>query len=167
MKCQKCGVRDVNFHYTSNINGNMTEDVHLCMQCAAQAGYNVNQMLGSKQTFDFGNLPMPDQMFNRSLSPTIGSIIAMFPYMMQQNIGLPENRNVCASGCGLGETASTSTKQNVEIDDEMRERRELKMQMNIAIESENFEKAAELRDRLKELEKVRAEGRATCDSETD
>jgi len=135
------------------------------MQCAAQAGYNVNQMLGGEQMLGFGSLPMQGQALNRNPSPTIGSIIAMFPYMMQQNIGLPDNGNTCASGCGFGETSTM--KQNVEIDDEMRERRELKMQMNIAIESENFEKAAELRDRLKELERVGAEGRATCDSETD
>jgi len=135
------------------------------MQCAAQSGYNINQMPGNGQMLNLGNVSMPGQMFNRNLSPTIGSIIAMFPYMMQQGGGLPENHNTCASGCGTNETASTT--QSVEIDDEMRQRRELKMQMNLAIESENFEKAAELRDRLKELEKVRAEGRITCDSETD
>ena len=37
MKCEHCGNEEVSFHYTSNINGNITEK-HLCSQCAGKFG---------------------------------------------------------------------------------------------------------------------------------
>ena len=37
MKCTNCGKNEANYHYTSNINGNVTER-HLCAECAAGLG---------------------------------------------------------------------------------------------------------------------------------
>jgi excinuclease UvrABC helicase subunit UvrB len=71
-----------------------------------------------------------------------------FPFTMQPGIGKIEQENTC--GCGCEKAAQGET--NVEVSDEMRERRELNMQMRVAVENEEFEKAAELRDKIKELE---------------
>ena len=39
MKCENCGKEEVSFHYTSNINGNITEK-HLCADCAVKLGFD-------------------------------------------------------------------------------------------------------------------------------
>jgi excinuclease UvrABC nuclease subunit len=53
--------------------------------------------------------------------------------------------------CGCGESSATEVRTE-KIDDEMRNRRELNVQMRIAAENQDFEKAAELRDKIRELE---------------
>jgi len=82
-----------------------------------------------------------------------------FPFTMQPLIGMMEQGSPCDCGCGKGLTRET----NAEVDEEMSKRRELNMQMRIAVENEEFEKAAELRDKIKELEAGR---RTKCNSET-
>lgn len=164
MKCQKCGINDVNFRYTSNVNGNVTEAL-LCTQCASESGYNIEEMFNLGQMFNFGSMSMPMQMFNRSASPIFGGIMGIFPSAMTQNAetmgqgGLPS--------CSCGHSTHNRSTSNVEIDEKMSKRRELKMQMNAAVQNEEFERAAELRDMLKELEAADTERSAKCDSETD
>jgi protein-arginine kinase activator protein McsA len=63
-------------------------------------------------------------------------------------MGAHGQENTCS--CGIEEKAKTLL--NVEIDEDMSKRRELNAQMRIAVENEEFEKAAELRDKIKELE---------------
>ena len=55
MKCQKCGKNEVNFHYTSNVNGAVTE-AHLCADCARESGYMQNSMFGARPLMDAGSL---------------------------------------------------------------------------------------------------------------
>jgi protein-arginine kinase activator protein McsA len=59
---------------------------------------------------------------------------------------VPAAENV---GCECGSTAVTNC--DVKADDELVERRKLNMEMRAAVEMEDFEKAAELRDRIREL----------------
>jgi len=75
--------------------------------------------------------------------------------------------------CGCGKKIAENT--NTEIDELMSKRRELNALMRVAVENEEFEKAAELRDKIKELEVNKTKdatnpaeaGRSTkCDSET-
>lgn len=171
MKCQKCGINDVNFRYTSNVNGNVTEAM-LCMQCASESGYNLDEMLNfgdMGNMFDFGNMfgnvSVPRQMFGRSASPNIIGIMGMIPISMQDNPAMPVQNNSFNQNYRYGD--ATTINRNVEIDENMSKRRELKMQMQLAVENEEFERAAELRDMLKDLEAGKAERGATCDSETD
>jgi len=169
MKCQKCGRNEVNFHYASNVNGNVTEK-HLCSSCAEESGYDMGRMFN--QTAGFGGLfgevlPISSGIsgFMPLALPAIetDTIIpfmiedsrlpfvqanAMFPFTLQRRPGFIEQDDSCSCGCGQNRTKE----EDVEVDKEMSMRRELNKQMRIAVENEEFEKAAELRDKIKELE---------------
>jgi len=176
MKCQKCGINEVNFHYTSNVNGCVTE-TNLCYQCAAESGFDIGQMFGQNPFTNFGRLFGPDMnldaesLFDKMypmrkgingfvpLAIPVVQSNTMFPFTIQSNRGMIENSNACDCGCGTGSTKVS----NVEVDEEMSKRRELNALMRAAIEIEDFEKAAELRDQIKDLEARRD---LKCDSET-
>jgi len=144
MKCQKCEMNEVNFHYSSNVNGCVTE-AYLCSNCAAESGYLFPIRRGIS-----GFMQMAVPMIQAG---------AMFPFTMRPGLGKIEQGSTCSCGCGSSKTGET----NVEVDEVMKERRELSAQMRAAVEKEEFEKAAELRDRIKELEAGR---KMKCDSET-
>jgi len=190
MKCQECGKNEVNFHYSSNVNGSVTE-THLCSDCAAKSGYDLSQLV------NFGGIANLEQMFDISQSLGLGSVFGginspgnnptgmfpvrrgfggytpmmipvmranrLFPFALQPYLGVDENqlrsRNMRSAnaereqdgncGCGCGKSASEEKK--AEVNEEMSRKRELNMQMRAAIEKEDFEKAAELRDKIREL----------------
>lgn len=153
MNCQNCGKEEVNFHYTSSINGNITEK-HLCAECAESLGYN-NRLLfkpdiyiedaltelfgGSPNRWMFGGYGM---MLPTFIIPAVG--------MLVPNAGINEAASACTEA-----PAAAKTGINTEIDEEMKRRRELNIlreQMKKAAEAEDFEKAATLRDSIKKLE---------------
>ena len=194
MKCQECGKNEVNFHYSSNVNGCVTE-TNLCSDCAAKSGYDLEQIIDAGQVFDIGqslglgnifggsNPPglFPPGMIPPGLFPVqsgIGGFTpvtipvmranALFPFTLQPYMGMDasplrasplhasnmRNANAvhqqdgkCDCGCGK----SVSGEKKGEINEEMSRKRVLNMQMRAAIEKEDFEKAAELRDKIREL----------------
>jgi hypothetical protein len=90
---------------------------------------------------------------------------AVLPFSVHPIMGVPQQGNLCDCGCGQARKSDI----NIEVDEEMKARREMNVQMRAAIASEEFEKAAELRDKIKELENLSAQraGRSIqCDSET-
>ena len=145
MKCQKCGKSEVDFHYSANINGCVTEE-HLCSECAASSGY------------DMGRMFSPENLFN-GFFPIFGGQSDYLPMVFPAGFGVPVRfaiplieANPCAAHSIGACTGQTAEDQDVAVDDEMRARRELTMQMRKAVENEDFEKAAELRDKLKGME---------------
>ena len=172
MKCEKCGKSEVNFHYSSNVNGNITE-THLCAQCAAESGYDIGQMIAQSQQIDRGLLVDLGQTVDLNQLLNLGSLLdSMFPVrgvsgfmplaipMIRTNQKLPftvrpltgkmEQDTPCVCGCGK---AITKNAEDTKVDEEMNLRRELNAQMRAAVVKEEFEKAAELRDRIRDLEK--------------
>jgi len=157
MKCQICGKNEVNFHYTSNVNGCITE-THLCSVCAAESGYDIGKMFGLENVFD-GIFPVREMSgFIPMLVPLINSN-STFPFTMKPGLDMIEQKN-CR--CGCGQQTSIIENPRIEVDEEMSKRRELNAQMRIAVENEEFEKAAVLRDKIKELETGR---KLQCDTE--
>jgi len=80
----------------------------------------------------------------------LGSI---FPFAVRQYMGLPAQNGECESECACETPAPEN--MTAEVDDEMKKRRELnalREQMRIAAEKDDFEKAIELRERIKEME---------------
>jgi len=153
MKCQKCGSNEVNFHYSTNVNGCVTE-THLCSNCAAECGYDINKFFNREQSFDIGSLlsgifPVREG-FNGFMPPAIPVIrsTAFIPIAVQSNNAVRGATDMCNCGCETG----TVRRPNTEVDEEMKQRRELNAQMRAAVEKEEFEKAAELRDKIKALE---------------
>ena len=190
MKCQKCGTNEVNFHYSSNVNGCVTE-THLCQQCAMESGYDIDKMFDLGQFTDLGSssdlgqfndlglrsmleamLPMRNSIsgFIPLAIPMI-STNSMFPFTTQFRRGMIEQEESCTCGCGKKVLKNT----NVEVDETMSQRRQLNAQMRVAVANEEFEKAAELRDKIRALESAgaeqsdsrqEAERNVKCDSET-
>ena len=157
MKCQKCGKNEINFHYSSNINGSVTE-AHLCTECAAESGYDFDRMFGADEFFGsmspFGSsgsfLPLP-----------LFGLMTPFGGLRQMRLGMPNSACACEDDCqdkNAGEDAilkGVGKCPEAEVDGEMQGRREinvLREQMRCAAEKEDFEKAAQLRDQIRSLE---------------
>jgi protein arginine kinase activator len=164
MKCDNCGKEEVNFHYTSNINGNITEK-HLCAECADNLGITstlgITGNLGFDGKSNHADKPDPDPSFEEIFAdlfgakPTrrmIGGFGMVFPTFIIPTVGF-----VVPRGGPDGEAVQPErmSEIKIEIDDEMRKRREiniLREQMRQAAEAEDFEKAAALRDTVRKLE---------------
>ena len=147
MKCQNCGNSKTNFHYSSNVNGCVTE-THLCSECAAKSGYDFERVFNMESVFDdffpFSTrsafLPIP--FFGFGLES---------PFGLLPEFGLQTTECKCDGSC----EASDQEKPTVEADAEMQKRREinaLREQMRLAADNEEFEKAAELRDQIRLME---------------
>ena len=147
MKCQNCGKNEINFHYSSNVNGCVTE-TYLCSECAAKSGYDFERMFNTDSIFN-NFFPADIRRAARLLPiPVFGF---MSPFVAWQQPGLP------AQGCGCDASCETAEKETApaQVDEEMQKRREInaiREQMRLAAEKEDFEKAAELRDRIRQLE---------------
>ena len=154
MKCEKCGKYEANYHYTSNINGRITEK-HLCTKCAEETGENHDFFAETEKMFD----EMFDGFFGRrtarfspwgdfGLMPTMMS--TLIPTMV-----LPRLEICYEEPEGKGKRAEKAEEDTT--DPEMSKRRELNMlrrQMKKAAQEENYEKAAQLRDKIHEIEKT-------------
>lgn len=149
MKCERCGQNEVNFYYKSNVNGNVTEQ-HLCSKCAEELGYTKQMSsLGSMRSM-FGGM---DSMFNRML----GGFFSDMPSLWGRSFFEPMTRYAMPA-------AQPQTEQGTQVQEPQREvganpelvrRRELnalREEMNLCIKEENFEKAAEIRDKIRSLE---------------
>lgn len=160
MKCQKCGKNEVNFHYSSNINGSVTQ-TYLCADCATESGYDLGSMFET-DGFLGGFLPS----FHRQAAGPAGFSGEFFPFtvpMLRFGAAFPlltspqphgaERGGGCEGDCGYGKIAPET--ECSEVDAEMQKRREINMireQMRIAAENDEFEKAIELREKIREME---------------
>ena len=153
MICQMCGKGEASFHISSNINGCVTE-THLCPECAANSGYDLGQVCDLGGVFD-GIFPVPGgiEWFSHLSMPAIAvpvqRVDPAYQFPAAPPAGVSESGYCGDSVCG----SNTADTYAAAIDDNMKKRRELNVQMSAAIEQEDFEKAAELRDKIKELEK--------------
>lgn len=160
MKCQNCGNHEANFHYKSNVNGQITEQ-HLCQECAGKMQDSVfaktqssiqdefNQMQSIfSPTGMFGGGSMIDNMtrgFFDSFWPSPQVIMINPPAQTQtqpQHSQMPASEKEAAIPTDAG--------------DKFRKRREinkLRCEMKSAIKDENFERAAEIRDEIYKMEK--------------
>ena len=162
MKCENCGKNEVSFFYRSNINGKV-EEKHLCQECAQKLGYTQkiqDSYAGFQNLFrsSFSNIfaPMParagrngasffgDNFFGGSL---------LGDNLFDDFFAMP------ALGCGTAEAAAPAQQENLVSDEEQkkisheRELNALRAEMKQAVESENFERAAQLRDQIHAKEK--------------
>ena len=146
MKCQNCGNSEVNFHYSSIVNGCVTE-THLCSECAAKSGFDIESFFNTENVFQ-GFLPILGRM--DGYMPTPAMWLDPFPFAAGFRPGLPA-QGACDCGCEKVTPNAPAT----EVDEEMKKRREMNLlreQMRLAAESDDFEKAIELREKIKEME---------------
>ena len=151
MKCEHCGKNEVTFVYQSNINGKV-EEKHLCSECAEKLGYSQKIAAHSQRMMQnfFGNSffddffsPMPSLMgrMSRMLEDPFDDFFSDMP----------------ALGAAPSETQQKKQEDLVNQEEQsrfayMRQMNALKMEMKKAVHQENFERAAELRDQIKDLE---------------
>ena len=153
MKCENCGKNEVTFVYQSNINGRVTEK-HLCSECAEKLGYTQKIAAHSQrmmQNFFGGGL------FDDFFSP-VPTLMGRRSWMLEDPFDdfFSEMPALCASP-----VKQEPSKQKADdlVDQEeqsrfayMRQMNALKMEMKKAVHQENFERAAELRDQIHQLE---------------
>lgn len=162
MKCENCGKNEVSFVYRSNINGKV-EEKHLCHECAEKLGYTQkiqDSYSGFQNLFrnSFSSLFAPmhalagrngasffgDNFFGGSL---------LGDNLFDDFFAMP------ALGCGTAEAAAPAQQENLVSAEEQkkisheRELNALRAEMKQAVESENFERAAQLRDQIHAKEK--------------
>ena len=148
MKCENCGNHEANYHYTSNINGKVTER-HLCSECAGKLGFendlftDVDNMFENMLGGFFGKRSLLG-----SFDPFGGSMLRL-PTLLMPRIEIRlENEDKKA--------------EDAAVDPELKKAREinaLKEKMKQAAEEENFEKAAEIRDQIRALEAPEKNGK--------
>ena len=149
MKCQNCGKSQVNYHYSSNINGSVTE-TNLCSECAEKSGYDIGRLFDNGSVFD-RYFPMTNRrggLFSIDMPAIEYGLLAPF-FATPARVRLGET-GTCENGCDCA-TSETDTK-SIKVDDEMNKRRELYIHMHEAAANEDFERAAEIRDKIKKLE---------------
>lgn len=150
MKCQNCGKNKATYHYRANINGQKSEQ-HLCAECAEKLQNGEDDFFGGMDSMfnDFfgGFFERPSWGF----APAFGRL--MMPAMVLPRLEFSVRSDEDAAPEAEKPEAKCAA---APADAELSKRREinaLREQMNAAVKAEEFEKAAELRDKLRELEK--------------
>ena len=138
MKCERCGKNEATFYFKSNINGKITEQ-HLCSDCAAELGYT--DKLRRRSLFDDDFFTRPFRLFEPLFEPMGARLLSEFPEPLCED-EMPR--------------VAVQEKQPVEDAEQAkwkseRERNALQAQLKTAIEEENFEEAARLRDAIRAL----------------
>lgn len=166
MKCQKCGANNANTHIKTIVNGEFKE-YDLCSECAKQMGYtNVfgdieNEFSNFLGSF-FGNvLPARTQATRCEFCGSSYSDIAKSGHVGCANCYsvfgeqlLPSIRRIHGNTAHCGKNSGRSEKQSVKPQEETKEQKlaRLKSELDKAVQEQNFEHAAELRDKIREME---------------
>ena len=154
MKCENCGKNEVTFVYQSNVNGRVTEK-HLCADCAEKLGYTQKLAAHSQRMMRgiFGGglfedffTPYPSLLgrMGRMLEDPFDDFFADMPAL-----GAPAGKEQEAP------QKSQDTLLKQEEQEEISKARQinaLRMEMQRAVQEENFERAAELRDQIHSME---------------
>ena len=161
MLCQSGQKKQATTHIKSVVNGEVTE-YNLCPECAKKMGYgnifadfstDFSSLLGS--IFGVGQQQvLPDAKRCPECGSTFadiarnGKVGCASCYDVFYDRLLPTIRRIHGNTEHIGKAAS-SADESVRIKNEAEE---LKQQLQQAIDEQEFEKAAQLRDRIKELE---------------
>lgn len=167
MKCQKCGANNANTHVKTVINGEFKE-YDLCSECAKKMGYTnifgdmeseFSSFLGSF----FGNvLPARTQATRCEFCGSSYSDIAKSGHVGCANCYdvfadelFPSIRRIHGNTTHCGKNSRLSGKaERAKPSQETKEDKikAMKDELDKAVKEQNFEHAAELRDKIKEME---------------
>ncbi len=164
MLCQSCGKNEAVFHYKSSINGNVTEQ-HLCRDCAAALGAEgvsavPQDFFGSMLTDIFAPV-LPGGGVKHgaaAVCPQCGSTARDIAgrgkigcakcWDVFSDMLLPHVRRIHGNVRHAGKipgSAAAGLRTRHELE-------ELKAQLKTAVDAQEYERAAVLRDRIKALE---------------
>ncbi|MBE6797625.1 MAG: hypothetical protein E7531_04725 [Ruminococcaceae bacterium] len=158
MKCENCGVNNATTHIKKVINGVVTEQ-YLCQSCYAKKGYGANSLAGMLASV-FGDTT------NEFLSPTakkcdecgctfsdivnFGKVGCSKCYETFYDELLPYLKRIHSSITHVGKIPNRAP---LSILDTKNELETLRSRLNDAVLKEEFEVAAELRDKIREIER--------------
>ena len=144
MKCEHCGKNEATFLYKSSVNGHVTQ-VHLCQDCARAMGYTSSLRRSMRPMSLFGD----DDFFSRPFSMLEPFLEGFGTRMLTEfpEPGQPEavEAQVPEESAGLVDKAQQASLRS------QRQRNALEQQLKTAVESENYEEAARIRDQLRSL----------------
>ena len=154
MKCENCGKNEVTFVYQSNVNGRITEK-HLCSDCAEKLGYTqklaarsqrMMQGLFSGGLFEDFFTPYPSLLgrMSRMLEDPFDDFFTDMPALGAPAEARPEPQKT-------QDTLLEEEEQNQLS--RTRQLNALRLEMQKAVREENFERAAELRDQIRGIER--------------
>lgn len=169
MICQECGERPASLHFTKIVNGEKTE-FHICEACArekgellpgGQNGFSIHNLLSGMLNFDYLNqaaaktksAPTKLRCETCGLSYQQFSKIGRFGcsdcYRYFEPVLEPLFRRVHGNTTHSGKVPERTGGQLRR----KRELSELKAKLNYLVAREEFEEAARVRDRIRELER--------------
>ncbi len=174
MKCQKCGVNEATTHIKTMINGQYTE-YYLCPDCADKMGYS--NMFGDFST-EFSNLlgsffgnalpertqatrcPFCGSTYNDIVKNGIVGCSQCYDTFRDELVPTIRRIHGNTTHCGKKSTQWRNSLQNKKIATVQKKELtttnskldNLKKQLQEAIQAQEFEQAAKLRDDIKEME---------------
>ena len=145
MKCQNCGKNEATFYYKSNINGRVMES-HLCPQCARQLGLVQDMRRPMMSSFwdddDFFTRPF------RMLEPLLGGFGSRLLTEFPEPVDVTRQAQQAVAEAPEDALVDKAEQERFSL---QRQRNALQTQLRHAVEAEDFESAARLRDQLKAL----------------
>lgn len=166
MLCQNCGKHEATTHIKSVVNGEYTQ-LHLCTTCAGKLGYgDVFSGFGFDLGDFFGNFFSKPKAISASKTERCEKCGMSFEEIVKNGkIGcagcyekfyemlLPSVQRIHGKTQHNGKVASVSAEKEVAKEKTKEEIiAELQAEMKTAIEEQNFERAAEIRDEIKAKE---------------
>ena len=165
MTCDLCGKREATVHLTEIVNDKMTK-LHLCEECAKEKGAEMEEHFGLSDLLaglaDLGAGLEPEKG-DRVKCPACGFTYGDFKKVGRLGCGECYEafnkqltallKRIHSADRHVGNVPLTAGKTIKDT----RNLQELRIKMEKAIQFEEFEEAAKLRDQIKELEK-KAEG---------
>lgn len=166
MKCQSCGKKEATVRYVENINGKKQE-MHLCINCANKLGFAdfsdmFSPMFSTIPSF-FEDLTLQEEQKCPSCGYTFKNYADTglfgcpdcydtFSNRLDEIFLKLHGKNRHPKFVSKKTSIENISEKKVNKDDEIED---LKNQLSVLVKNEEYEKAAIIRDRIKEIEKNR------------
>ena len=160
MLCDNCGKRKATVHLTEIVNGQATE-MHLCEKCAAQKSLELQKSLDIGDVLaGLAGMDIDDASAKESKLVCPGCGLSYEQFKKSGRLGCSQCyrafdkkiqvllKRIHGSNHYVGKAPSAISRKQ----DKDSKVQDLKMQLEKAIQLEDYEKAAELRDEIKKLE---------------
>ena len=159
MLCNKCKTNTASFFYTQSINGNESH-VALCKTCAESSGLGINTVSPLFGSF-FGNTAKNVRNINKESKKCTLCALTFNDILSMGKVGCPECYNTFKNELedtirsihGTAKHTGTTPIGDSAINEEqpLSEEETLRIKLNEAINTENYEEAALIRDKIKVL----------------
>ncbi|MGM0652034.1 MAG: UvrB/UvrC motif-containing protein [Bacillota bacterium] len=168
MLCQECRQNEANIHIVKNVNGKQTE-LNLCESCArkkdeldfsSEPQFSLHKLFSSMLNQGlYGNGKREEKLAGDKKCPSCSLTFAQFGQVGHLGCSdcvsafddklKPLLKRIHGSTVHTGKVPAKARKR-VNI---LRELDQLKEELQLKVQNEEFERAAELRDRIREIEK--------------